>query len=80
MASSSFWIRSCKGGSARSSIVTCPVRPCHGEVSDLLFCNLLVTYGGECWFSFTLVGYGGCCMDMKCAWLKWSVMIPDAFC
>jgi hypothetical protein len=78
MASSSFWFRSCKGSSAHSSLVTSPAYPYPGEVLDLLFCNMLVTYGGVCWLRCFLVGYGGCCMDMKSAWLKWLFIISDA--
>jgi hypothetical protein len=41
------------------------------EVSRLLFCNKLTTFGCGFWSRGLLVGYDGCSKDMKNVWLKW---------
>jgi hypothetical protein len=78
MASSSFWFTSSNGGSGRSNIVSRLPPPPPWEVSRLLFCNKLATYGCGCWSRCLLVGYDGCSKDMKNVWLKWLSIIHDA--
>jgi hypothetical protein len=75
MEKATYWIRSCKGGLALNSLVSSSENLCLVIGSDLVFCTLLVNYGGVCWHIFILE-----CLDMDFGWFMWDCMISGGVC